>query len=351
MAGRRRPAPAVRPGVARLSRRARRPGRGGATAPRRAPAPRARHRPGPPGRQRRTSRTTSGDAGEPAVVAGTKGRWRVDPALLGRPFAGSRGPALAARPAGVRPEADRRPVRVRLPARDVQAGREAPVGLLRAADPVGRPARREARRHDGPRRSACCASTPCTRTSRSRPRWPPRSTPRSRTSPRGCRWISTAPTDPSPGTALGSAQNRPPTGTPEADHVRHHRSRPDAGHLAGARPGDLAQRAGVVRPARPRPGREAARRGVGAVRGARRRAPPRTTRARSARCRSGCRRRSSTGTPTPSRSPRRKGAWLTDVDGRKVLDLSMGFGAMLAGHLNPRSSRPSRARSRPARSS
>ena len=30
-----------------------------------------------------------------------------------------------------------------------------------------------------------------------------------------------------------------------------------------------------------------------------------------------------------------KGAWLTDVDGRQVLDLSMGFGAMLVGHLNP----------------
>lgn len=30
-----------------------------------------------------------------------------------------------------------------------------------------------------------------------------------------------------------------------------------------------------------------------------------------------------------------KGAWLTDVDGRKLLDLSMGFGAMLVGHLNP----------------
>ena len=29
-----------------------------------------------------------------------------------------------------------------------------------------------------------------------------------------------------------------------------------------------------------------------------------------------------------------KGAWMTDVDGRKLLDLSMGFGAMLAGHLN-----------------
>jgi len=30
-----------------------------------------------------------------------------------------------------------------------------------------------------------------------------------------------------------------------------------------------------------------------------------------------------------------KGAWMTDVDGREMLDLSMGFGAMLAGHLNP----------------
>lgn len=29
-----------------------------------------------------------------------------------------------------------------------------------------------------------------------------------------------------------------------------------------------------------------------------------------------------------------KGAWMKDVDGRDLLDLSMGFGAMLAGHLN-----------------
>ena len=31
-----------------------------------------------------------------------------------------------------------------------------------------------------------------------------------------------------------------------------------------------------------------------------------------------------------------KGAYLKDVDGRKLLDLSMGFGAMLVGHLNPK---------------
>jgi glutamate-1-semialdehyde 2,1-aminomutase len=29
------------------------------------------------------------------------------------------------------------------------------------------------------------------------------------------------------------------------------------------------------------------------------------------------------------------GAWMTDVDGRRLLDLSMGFGAMLVGHLHP----------------
>ena len=30
-----------------------------------------------------------------------------------------------------------------------------------------------------------------------------------------------------------------------------------------------------------------------------------------------------------------KGAYVTDIDGRELLDLSMGFGAMLVGHLNP----------------
>lgn len=30
-----------------------------------------------------------------------------------------------------------------------------------------------------------------------------------------------------------------------------------------------------------------------------------------------------------------RGAWMQDVDGRAMLDLSMGFGGMLAGHLNP----------------
>ena len=39
--------------------------------------------------------------------------------------------------------------------------------------------------------------------------------------------------------------------------------------------------------------------------------------------------------PYPIAITSAKGAWLTDVDGRQLLDLSMGFGAMLVGHLNP----------------
>ena len=39
--------------------------------------------------------------------------------------------------------------------------------------------------------------------------------------------------------------------------------------------------------------------------------------------------------PYPISITKAKGAWLTDVDGRQLLDLSMGFGAMLVGHLHP----------------
>lgn len=39
--------------------------------------------------------------------------------------------------------------------------------------------------------------------------------------------------------------------------------------------------------------------------------------------------------PYPVSIVKARGAWLTDVDGRQLLDLSMGFGAMLVGHLNP----------------
>ncbi len=39
--------------------------------------------------------------------------------------------------------------------------------------------------------------------------------------------------------------------------------------------------------------------------------------------------------PYPISITSAQGAWLTDVDGHRLLDLSMGFGAMLVGHLNP----------------
>lgn len=39
--------------------------------------------------------------------------------------------------------------------------------------------------------------------------------------------------------------------------------------------------------------------------------------------------------PYPISIASARGAWMKDVDGRDFLDLSMGFGAMLAGHLNP----------------
>jgi glutamate-1-semialdehyde 2,1-aminomutase len=39
--------------------------------------------------------------------------------------------------------------------------------------------------------------------------------------------------------------------------------------------------------------------------------------------------------PYPISIASAKGAYLTDVDGNQLLDLSMGFGAMLVGHLNP----------------
>lgn len=39
--------------------------------------------------------------------------------------------------------------------------------------------------------------------------------------------------------------------------------------------------------------------------------------------------------PYPVSLVKGEGAWVTDVDGRRLLDLSMGFGALLVGHLHP----------------
>ena len=96
-----------------------------------------------------------GEAGEPAVVEGVKGTWRVDPAQLarlGQPFSGR---------AALLSPFDRlihdRKRTAELFEFDYQlemykpAG-QAPVGVLRAADPVRRPAGGQARRHRRPRR-------------------------------------------------------------------------------------------------------------------------------------------------------------------------------------------------------
>ena len=120
--------------------------------PRRAPAPRPRASPRQARRSARASRTDVGEAGEPA-----RGRGRAG-ARGGSTRASSDG-AFAGRTALLspldrlvhRPQADGRAVRVRLPARDVQAGGEAPLGLLGAAGPPRRPPRRQGRRHRRPR--------------------------------------------------------------------------------------------------------------------------------------------------------------------------------------------------------
>ena len=49
---------------------------------------RARHRPGHGPRSCPVEPVDVGEAGEPAVVEGVRGEWRVDPAQLGQPFAG-----------------------------------------------------------------------------------------------------------------------------------------------------------------------------------------------------------------------------------------------------------------------
>ena len=91
-----------------------------------------------------------GETGEPAVVEGTKGEWRVDPAALGEDFEGR----TALLSPFDRLVYDRRPragaVRLRVHPRDVQARGQAPLGLLRPPGAPRRPAGREGRRHRRP---------------------------------------------------------------------------------------------------------------------------------------------------------------------------------------------------------
>ena len=105
-------------------------------------------------RRRRTAMPVEpvdvGEAGEPAVVEGVKGEWRVDPAALGEDFEGRT--ALLSPFDRLVHDRVRAPgaVRLRVHARDVQAGGEAPLGLLRAAGAPRRPAGRQGRRHRRP---------------------------------------------------------------------------------------------------------------------------------------------------------------------------------------------------------
>ena len=139
---------AVGPGRARVRRRAAARPRGGVGGARPPSAPVPRHR--PPDRAPRPCRADvragRRRAGRGRGRAGEVAR-RAVPAGGPRRLRGSRGAALAVRPAGDGPQAPRRGLRLRLPPGDVQAQGAADLGLLRAADPVRRPAGREARRH------------------------------------------------------------------------------------------------------------------------------------------------------------------------------------------------------------
>ena len=114
------------------------------------------------------------------------------------------GAAVAVRPAGPRPQADARAVRVRLPAGDVQAGRQAPLGVLRAADPVRRPAGRQARRHRRPQgRGAAGRRDPRGRAVHQGDDRR-RATARSRTWPAGSSWTSRCPVERARGSGPGA---------------------------------------------------------------------------------------------------------------------------------------------------
>ena len=108
-----------------------------------------------------------GEVGEPAVVDGVRGMWRVDPALLGQPFAGR---------AALLSPLDRliydRKRMVELFEFDYQLemykpAAQAPLGLLRAADPVRRPSWSASSTPPPTARPGCSGSTRSTGTSRS----------------------------------------------------------------------------------------------------------------------------------------------------------------------------------------
>ena len=148
---------AVGPGRAGVSGRRRRPvGRGGRADQERAAA---RARSASPGGRRRRCRSSRSTSARPASrpssrasrASGASTRPRSAADFEGRTALLSPFDRLVhdrARAAGA--------VRLRVHPRDVQAGGQAPLGLLRAADPPRRPAGREGRRHRRPQGRPCC---------------------------------------------------------------------------------------------------------------------------------------------------------------------------------------------------
>ena len=123
--------------------------------------------PGPAARSARSSRWTSARSGEPAVVDGVKGQWRVEPVTARPAVQRPGGAVVAVRPADPRPQAPHRALRVRLPARDVQAGRRSVAGATsrcRSCTPTGSSA---SSTQPPTARPACSGSTPSTATSSS----------------------------------------------------------------------------------------------------------------------------------------------------------------------------------------
>ena len=164
------------------------------------------HRPGQGHRSCPLEPVDVGEAGEPAVVEGVTGQWRVDPAQLGQPFSRPGRAAVAVRPAGRTTASGMTELfefdyilEMYKPAAKRRSGATTPYRSCTATGWSGSSTPRPTARKES------CASPPSTRTCRSRRPSPLPSTARSRISPAGSSWSS-----PSPRTEPG----RQPPGCP-----------------------------------------------------------------------------------------------------------------------------------------
>ena len=170
VAGRQRRRAAVGPRRAGLPRRPGRARRGGAADPQRAAAAGARHRPRQDGRSARSSRRTSARRASPPWSRASRAQWRVDPVLARPTVRGTRGAAVAVRPAGPRPQAGLELFEFDYQLEMYKPAAQAAVGLLRAADPATATGSSGSSTPPPTARPACCGSTRSTRTCRSRRR-------------------------------------------------------------------------------------------------------------------------------------------------------------------------------------